>query len=146
MSIIKYERGFIQNVLTTELNGLANVTSVLSAAIDNSTALNFFDDLVLSIGNIGSNRDAGAIVELFLLEALDDTNFVDGAVSIEPAQSDMVGVFNIRASTAAQVHVVRGVALPPTKYKYLVKNKTGQALSVINNTLERRPYAYQSGG
>ena len=145
MSIIKYERSDVQDVLTTELNGMADGFRVISATIDNTTALNFFDDLVLSIGNIGSNRDAGAIVELFLLEALDDTNFVDGGVSIEPAQSDLVGVFNIRTSTAAQVHVVRGVALPPTKYKYLVKNKTGEALSVINNTLERRPYAYQSG-
>jgi len=145
MSMIKYERSSVQDVLTTELNGMADGFRVLSATIDNSTALNFFDDLVLSIGNIGSSRDAGAIVELFLLEALDDTNFVDGGVSIEPAQSDMVGVFNIRTSTAAQIHVVRGVALPPAKYKYLVKNKTGQALSVLNNTLERRPYAYQSG-
>ena len=145
MSKIKYERSDVQDVLTTELNSMADGVRVLSATIDNSTALNFFEDLVLSISNIGGSRDVGAIVELFLLEALDDTNFVDGGVSIEPAQSDLVGVFNIRTSTAAQIHVIRGVELPPTKFKYLVKNKTGKALSVIGNTLERRPYAYQSG-
>lgn len=145
MSIIKYERGSVQDVLATELNSMANGVRVISATIDNSNALNFFEDLVLSLSNIGSSRDVGAIVELFLLEALDDTNYVDGGVSIEPAQSDMVGVFNIRTDFNAQIHIVRGVALPPTKYKYLVKNKTGEALSVINNTLERRPYAYQSG-
>ena len=145
MSIIKYERSEVQDVLTVELNSMANATRVLSATIDNSTALNFFEDLVLSISNIGSSRDVGSIVELFLLEALDDTNYVDGGVSIEPAQSDLVGVFNIRTDFNAQIHVIRGIELPPTKYKYLVKNKTGQALSVINNTLERRSYAYQSG-
>jgi len=88
MATIKYERGSVTNVLTTELNSLANNGKVLSAEIDNSTALDFFDDLVLSTAAFGAAPSAGAICELYILEALDDTNFVDGDSTVDPAQSD----------------------------------------------------------
>ncbi|MCH7988581.1 MAG: hypothetical protein IID46_05435 [Planctomycetes bacterium] len=96
MAVIKYQRGSVTTVLSTELNSMAVGNRVLSAAIDNTTDLYLFEDLVLSVDFVGT-PDAGAIVSVFLIEALDDTNYVEGSASIEPAQSDMVGSFNIFA-------------------------------------------------
>ena len=145
MAVIKYQRGSTTSVLTTELNGMSVGNRVLSAAIDNTTDLYLFEDLLLSTAAIGSAFDAGGIFSVFLIEAMDDTNYVDGNASTEPAQNDMVGSFNVRAVTSAQKHTVRGITLPPTKYKYLIKNEAGQSLAASGSTLQRRAYRYQSG-
>ena len=143
MASITYERGSISTVLSTELNSLADDASVISGEIDNSVDLCVFDDVEISVASVASAFDAGSVVELFLLEALDDTNFVDGDSTIDPASKTLVGVLPLRSETVAQRHVIRGIKLPANKFKYLVIQKTNQIWASSGNTLKRLPYKYR---
>ena len=68
----------IATALTTELDGLANATaSAASGAIDNRTTLNLFMDVELVVAAQGSARSAGAVVEVYLVSSLDETNYED---------------------------------------------------------------------
>lgn len=145
MASIQWERGAEANVMTTELNSLANDANKLSPEIDNSTVLYLFDDVEFHNATLGYTPSAGAVFELYIIQIeLDGTGYEDGSDSIDPPATNLVGVFNIRASTAAQTHILRQIPIPPDKFKYLVINKTGGSLPASGNTLKRQPYRYQS--
>lgn len=131
--------------MTTELNSLASSTGkAISSAIDNSANLDLFDDLELDV-TFASAPTANTVVELYLLPSLDGgTTYADGSTAILPQSSLYVGGFAVRAVTTAQVMFLRGVALPPGFFKYLVQNTTNQAFPVSGSTLERNPYQLQS--
>lgn len=145
MASIQWERGTDANVLTTELNSLADDANKISGEIDNSTDLYLFDDVEWSMATPGYTPTAGAVVELYIIQIqLDGTGYEDGSDSIDPPATNLVGVFNIRAANAAQIHILRQIPIPPDKFKYLVINKTGGTLASSGNTLRRQPYRYQS--
>jgi hypothetical protein len=145
MTSVKWDAGDYSSVATTTLNSLANNGQAISDEIDNSWDLYLFDDVELHTETFGSAPSSGAVVELYaILADLDGTGYEDGE-SVVPPASNLVGVFNIRAVTNAQTHVLRHVPIPPSKFKYAVINKTGQAFAASGNTLRRRPYSYQSG-
>jgi len=145
MASIQWERGTESTVLDTTLNSLANDANKLSGEIDNSTALYLFDDVELRTNTLGYTPTAGAVVELYIIQIeLDGVGYEDGDDSIDPPATNLVGVFNIRSSTAAQVHIIRQIPIPPDKFKYLVINKLGGAFASSGNTLKRQPYRYQS--
>ena len=87
---------------------------------------------------------AGTVIELYLLPSLDDTVYPDGSTSILPQSSLYVGGFAVRNTTAAQVMVIRGVALPPGSYKYLLQNTTNQAFPATGSTLRQNTYQLQT--
>lgn len=128
-------------VMSTELNSLAATTGkAISSAIDNSLDLDLFDDLELSVDFV-SAPTAGTIIEVYLLPSIDTgTTYPDGSTSILPQSSLYVGGFAVRATTSAQVMVLRGIALPPGSFKYLIQNTTNQAFPASGSTLERNPY------
>jgi len=145
MASIQWEVGSDANVMTTELNSLADDANALSSEIDNSTNLYLFDDVEWHNASLGYTPTAGAVIELYIIQIqLDGTGYEDGDGTIDPPASNLVGVFNIRASTAAQTHILRQIPIPPDKFKYLVINKTGGTLPSSGNTLRRQPYRYQS--
>jgi hypothetical protein len=124
---------------------MANGARVLSDEIDNLTGLYLFDDVEWYHAATGFTPAVGAVIELYLIRVdLDDSGYEDGDASIEPPASNLVGVFNIRASTAAQKHIIRQIPLPPANYKYLVVNLTNGTLAASGNTLRRQPYRYQT--
>lgn len=131
----------VSNAMTTELNSLASSTGkAISSAFDNSTNLDLFDDLQLTV-TFASAPTAGTVVELYLLPSIDGgTDYADGSTSVLPQSSLYVGGFAVRAVTTAQKMIVRGVALPPGLFKYLVQNTTNQAFPASGSTLERNPY------
>lgn len=135
----------VSTVMTTELNALAATTGkAISSAIDNGTDLDLFDDLELAVDFV-SAPTASTVVELYLLPSIDGgTTYPDGSGSILPQSSLFVGGFAVRAVTTAQVMVVRGVALPPGPFKYLIQNTTNQAFPASGSTLRRNPYQLQS--
>ena len=141
---LKQYRG-VSTALSTELNALASSTGkAISSAIDNSTYLDLFDDLELAVDFVTAPT-AGTIVEVYLLPSLDGgTTYPDGSTSILPQSSLYVGGFAVRNTTAAQVMSLRGVALPPGSFKYLVQNTTNQAFPASGSTLRRNPYQLQS--
>lgn len=135
----------LSSVMSTGLNALAATTGkAISAAIDNSSNLDLFDDLELSV-TFASAPTAGTVVELYLLPSIDGgTTYPDGSASITPQSSLYVAGFAVRAVTTAQVMVARGVALPPGFFKYLVQNTTNQAFPATGSTLDRNPYQLAS--
>jgi hypothetical protein len=131
------------SVMTTELNALASSTGkAISAAIDNSALEqgDLFDDLELTV-TFASAPTAGSVVELYLLTSIDaGTSYADGSTTVLPQGSLFVGGFAVRAVNTIQRMHLRGVALPPGLFKYLVQNTTNQAFPATGSTLERNPY------
>lgn len=144
MASVTWETSTISTVISTDMNSLANASRALSSEINNASGLYLFDDVQLSLGAFGSTPSAGGVVELYIVAALDGTNYEDGNASTDPPIANLVGVFNIRASTAAQIHTLRQIPIPPVKYKYLVINKTGQTFNASGNTLKVVSYRYKS--
>lgn len=134
----------ISTVMSTELNAIAASTGkAISSAVDNSITLDLFDDLELSVDFVTAPT-AGTVVEVYLLPSLDGSTYPDGSTSVAPQGSLYVGGFAVRNDTAAQKLMLRGVALPPGFFKYLILNATNQAFPATGSTLERNPYQLQS--
>jgi hypothetical protein len=136
----------VTTAMSTELNALGATTGkAISSAIDNSTDLDLFANLELAVDFV-SAPTANTIIEVYLLPAVDDTGTVypDGSSSILPQSSLYVGGFAVRAVTSAQVMMLRGIALPPGFYKWLVQNTTNQAFPATGSTLRANCYQLQS--
>ena len=145
MAIIKWDADSVTTHLTTELNSLADDANKLGGAIDNTTALRLFEDLELFMTDNGTNSPGtGGVVEIYLLAAVDGTNYPDGSDSIDAAANTFVGVFNTRVVSTDQRMVLRGISLPALKYKYLLINKTGMAFNSTGNTFKGVSYGYAS--
>ena len=140
----------VTTVLSTELNAMAASTGkAISAAIDNSNPDpttyqgDLFADLELAVDFVTAPT-AGTVIELYLLPSIDGTVYPDGSTTITPQSSLYVGGFAVRNTTAAQVMVLRGVALPPGKYKYLAQNTTNQAFPATGSVLRQNTYQLQT--
>jgi|688.fasta_scaffold75129_6 hypothetical protein len=144
MAVIKWEASAVNTILTTGMNSLADEGNAISSEINNTANLYLFDDVELYTNTLGYTPAAGSVVELYQVVALDGTNYEDGDATIDPPASNLVGVFNMRATTVAQRHTIRMIPAPPLKYKYVVINKTGGALNASGNTLKNVQYRYQT--
>jgi hypothetical protein len=135
----------VTTVLSTELNALvASNGKAISAALSNGADVNghngyLFADLELAVDFVTAPT-AGTVIELYLLPSLDGVVYPDGSTSVLPQSSLYVGGFAVRNTTAAQVMVIRGVALPPGSYKYLVQNTTNQPFPASGSTLRQNVY------
>lgn len=131
----------IASALTTELNSLANVTNCsASSAIDNTTNKDLYHDLTLTVATQGSARAAGAYVAVYMVTALDGTNYDDATTE----GSELVAVFTLDAATTARQHTRRDVPVPPGLFKYFARNVTGQALAASGNLLEWRAHSVET--
>lgn len=135
----------VSTVLSTELNALGSGSGkALSAAIDNASYLDLFDDLELSVDFVTAPT-AGTVVEMYLLRSIDGgVTYPDGSATVAPQSSQYVGGFAVRSTTAAQVLSLPGVALPPGVFKYLLQNTTNQAFPATGSVLRRNSYQLQS--
>jgi hypothetical protein len=131
----------IASVHTTSLNSLANVTnSAASSAIDNTSALDLYDDLTLTVATQGSARSAGATVNVYLIPALDGTNYD----AVNETTAELVAVFPLDAAVTARQVTRRDIPIPPGLFEYFVRNQTGQAFASSGNILERRPHSLET--
>lgn len=146
MATIKWDADTITTHMNdTELGGLADDTNAISGAIDNTTALRLFEDLEFYMADNGTNAPtAGGVIEVYLLASVDGTNYPDGGVGVDPAANTFVGVFNTRTVSDNQRMVLRGISLPPLKYKYVIINKSGMAMNSTGSTLKGVSYGYAS--
>jgi hypothetical protein len=137
-----------ESVLTTELNSLANAAgTAASAAISNDAAgeLYLYGDFEVYLAAQASNRAAGARVDLYILIELDGTNYGSGGSSPLPPMSAFIGSLQFDSgATAARYAHLRQVQLPPTDFKVVAVNNTGQALASSNNTVKVSRYNLQS--
>ncbi len=141
MAVTKWKLGSATNLLTTELNSLANNALNISAAFDNTqgqTGDGYTLCDVELVVTYGTSPTANTACAVWFLSCMDGTNYEDGSASITPARMPDV-VFSLRAVTTAQRQVKR-VALPWGLIKVLLKNDgTGQAMASSGNTLKIRP-------
>lgn len=125
----------IATALTTELNSLANSANCsASSAIDNTSNLNLFMDVMLNIAAQGSARSAGAVVIVYAVHALDGTTYDD----VLDSTCEVVAVFTLDAATTARQVTRRGWPMPPGLFKLFVRNITGQAFAASASTLKYR--------
>ncbi len=127
--------------LTTELDGLANDANKLGAEIDNSTGLDMYMDVEVSVAAQGIARSAGAHIAVFLIPAPDGTNYVYGDDSTDPPSNRWIASLPLDAATTARRVAAQMLMVPPGKFKLLVENKTGQALAASGNTAGYRLYS-----
>jgi hypothetical protein len=133
------------SLLTTQLNSLANAAlCAASSAIDNDTASTHRDPLCvleLSLAVQGTARSAGAAVEVFFLPTEDGTDHtaeVAGCV-----ENNLVAVLYLDEAVTARKIVRAGVPLPPTDFKVMVRNSTGQAFNASGNELVMKRYGME---
>jgi hypothetical protein len=132
-------------LLSTELNALSSGSRTnASAMVDNDNASNryLFGAFEL-VCTFGVAPTAGKTLDLYLLPSVDGTNFADGASTVAPSESTYVGSFAVRGVTSAQRLVLAYVALPPTDFKALLVNNSGQSLAASGNTLKLVMSAYE---
>jgi len=134
-----------ETIMTTELDGLADEGNAISSAISNdaATELDLFADFELYVATQAAARSAGAHVAMYILIELDGTNYTYGDATTDPPASAFVGSFPLDASANPRYVHLRGVRLPPTDFKVLLINKTGQALAASGNTLKMARYNIQ---
>ena len=126
----------IASALTTELDALANGSaSAASAAIDNTTTCDTHIDVTVTLATQGSARSAGATVAVYIIYALDGTNY-DRAVA---ATAEPLVVLPYDAATTATQSTRTGI-IRPGLFKLLAVNNTGQALGATGNLVEYRTY------
>lgn len=130
----------------TDPNSLANGNAIISTVqIDNSTALDIFCDISVSLGSITSGSGTPFIAMYIYPLNEDGTSYGDGrfgssAAGPPPAQY-YVGAIPCPASTTAVVTgAIRGIILPAGKFKFLIYNSTGAALATGSNVVDYRTY------
>lgn len=148
MTSIKLEAGSTETVMTTELNGFASDTRVISSNIDNSSGLYLVDDLELLVASTGlgllSEPGGPFIIHVYLIRTrLSASGFEDGGVTVQPALHNHVGTFMLQNSSQEQDVIIRQIPIPPSQFKYLLHNDSNNNLASSGNILSRKPYRYQ---
>lgn len=112
------------------LKNLANGTRKLgNAVVDNRER---YADFELQCRG-ASAFSAGGYVALYLIPAIDGTNYTDGDDSTDPPATTWVGNFPLRAVTTQQRVALPRVELPNGDWKPLVINRGGVALTNTDN-------------
>lgn len=119
----------------------------LSDEVDNSTNGWLFSDWEFVCTSVAFTG-ADSAIELYIVPAVDGTNYPDwagdGTTDEQEQNVHFVGAFTTSGSTAAQRLTLRGIELPPGKFKVGVRNRGGVALAASGSTLKYRPWQYSS--
>ena len=126
-----------QAIVTLESSGSSQAnntqvaaTTTLDCRSGGNAAEMFYGDFELN-GGFGSAPAVGAQINLYLVPALDGTNYAD----VDTTNHNMppecfVGSFIVnKAQTVAQRMVIMGVPLRPDLYKAYIDNQSAQTLS-----------------
>lgn len=131
------------NVLTTELNSLANAGySALGTAYDNSSGLYLYGMLLINLASL--TPAAGGYLTLFMSAALDGTNYDDVPSSTNPSYHLIVSppvtlisgaAATKRAMTNGLSWGIPGIPLPAANLKFALLNSSGVSLGASGNTV-----------
>ena len=136
----------LATLLSTELNSLANGSTVISAAINNESNLTMYMDLQLHLGSLDISAQASPSVAIRLLESCDGGTTYDdgtaGATTTAHSPKAPACIFPLRVGAGAEVKeaVVSMVPVPPGYFQIEIKNRTGVAFAATLNTLKYRTY------
>lgn len=129
----------------TTFNSIANGNAILSdLQIDNSTALDIFADFAFVGGSITTAAPNYIGVYLYPLNS-DATTYGDSrfgsSTAGPPPSCYYAGSIIFPVGTQALTGMVRGIILPPGKFKYLIYNQAGASLAGSGaNTILHRTY------
>lgn len=149
MASIKYEAAAIATMLSTELNALANAAAALGVEYDNATGLYTHALFQLEV-TFAVAPTANSTVDLYIIPASDGTNYTDytaGAAGKAPYTGFIGGIPLEAKTTIHRVAIGYGrdmIILPPTKFKILAINKSGQAFPASGSTIKMIPQRYQN--
>lgn len=141
---IQYENGSVQTLLSTGLDSLADGSGALSSAFDNSGSTNLYmwGIFELFINSFGTAPNAGELVEMYLCDSIDGTNYADGSGGVSPVKNDVhyVAGFPVRAVTTDQrIAIPNPISIPSSGFKVLVINEAGQSFPSSGSTLMMMP-------
>jgi len=146
---IQYENaGSVTTLLGAGLNSLADDAGALSSAYNNTSGLYLWAMFELYIASFGSAPTAGELVHIYFADSIDGgSNYADGAAG-SPAtdlnDSHFVFAFSVRNDAGAQrIMIPNPIVIPPTYFKVLLVNKTGQTFAASGNTLKMLPTRLQ---
>ncbi|KKN78877.1 hypothetical protein LCGC14_0346490 [marine sediment metagenome] len=138
----------LTNLLTTELNALANNVIKVSAEVNNETNLATHMDLEVTLSSLDLSAQTNPSITIYMFESVDggtdfDTN--EDGVSADtdiPTQDKVIAIMGLRVDTAAEVKtaVKSMIPIPPGRWKLGFRNTTGQTLGATVNILAYRTY------
>ena len=133
----------VTTVLSTELNSLgAGAASALGTAYDNGTNLFLYGAFQVDV-TFGTGPTADTTLDLYLVPALDGTNYADGSTTVA-AQNNAVGGYTMRAVTTEQRLTIWGILLPPCKFKMQLFNNTNQGMPASGSTVKMIAYGLKA--
>jgi hypothetical protein len=137
-----------QTAFSGDLDSLGdNNWSALSSEIDTSVNGYMFADLELNLASLIATG-ADAAVEIYLVPSIDGTTYPDfdvsGTTDHQENNQYFVGSFTLESSGGTFRGSIRGIELPPGKYKLGVRNRANVGLAASGNTLKWRPWQYAS--
>lgn len=131
-------RNTATNLLSTELNSLANNGSAISTSeFDNSSNLDLFCDLEFNLASVDLSAQTNPAIYVWFINNLSAQE--DGSGSIVPARSPDA-IIPLREVNAAQVISIAKLNCPNISFDTVVQNKTGAALASTGNTLKIETY------
>jgi len=137
--------------LTTELNSLANITTVLGAAIDNETNRCTHMDVELKLASLDLSAQSNPAVRIYMLESIDGGTVFDlgeatATPSLIPTTDKICALLPLRLAAGAEAKPAIKTTIPisPCKFKLMPMNNTGVAWGATGNTLSYRTYNLNS--
>lgn len=132
---------------STEVNSLVNSNSCIAASqLDNSTNLDMFCDLSISLGSITTGAGAPFIGMYLYPLNQDGTTYGDAnipAAAATPASMYWVGNIQTPAGHAGAITgTIRNIVMPPGAFKFVLYNASGNTLASSTNTIQYRTYNY----
>lgn len=125
----------------SSLNALADAAGVIGSEINNTTDRKTHMDVWVVVDTDITSVGTDARLDLYLVPAPDGTNYPDppGSTAADVTGTYYVGAISSvkRAGTVTNFTsgVLRGISIPPWKFKIVLFNELGAALPSNNNTL-----------
>jgi hypothetical protein len=130
----------------SELNSLVSGNAVIAGtALDNSSALDVFADLSISLGSITPGSGAPYIgLYLYPLNqdgsSYGDGRFGSSAAGPPPSQYYVGAIPCVPSTVGVITGAIRGIVIPPGQWKLVLYNLAGATLASGSNTVKYRTY------
>jgi len=122
---------------STDMNSKTTGSLVgLSSAYDNSSDKHLFMDFKLNLATQGTARGASAHCVLFILAAIDGTNYDDTII-----EHPVSAVFPLDATVTARQVTIYDVPIPPCLFKTDLRNVTAQTFAASGSTVKGRAHS-----
>lgn len=111
------------------LKALASAGQKIGNEIDNATTVRGRYISIDLLCRFAVAPAAGAWVSIYLVPAVDGTNYTNGSDSVAPPSTALLCVLPVLAVATAQRTSALSLPCPPYKFKPLLVNDAGQALT-----------------